>query len=204
MSHNDLPPIDANDVPLTPSQSPGPGTNRTGVGAPARDPRLDRTGVGAPEGTLGKLDRTGVGMPDDASATEPIVEDDDEAEPDLTESVPGAPERESAPAAEPVTADVPSANEATAEPQSTVVETGPGGIMTDDAGAITGAVVVTTTPTSEGTTVQAAYEGALDIYVVTGSPVTTELGHDQIVEHLVSDAGVDEAGNAHARDLTDL
>jgi hypothetical protein len=67
-----------------------------------------------------------------------------------------------------------------------------GGVMTDEAGAITGELEVETRVEDGGVAVRARYAGADEWYAVTGSPVTIGEGstcdvralHERIVAHL--------------------
>lgn len=69
----------------------------------------------------------------------------------------------------------------------TTVTTAPQGIMTVEAGAITGEVVIATEETSGGVAVTAAYEGAEDVYTVEGSPTKRGADHEEIVAALTEE-----------------
>ncbi|NNG40159.1 hypothetical protein HJ588_12880 [Flexivirga sp. ID2601S] len=75
----------------------------------------------------------------------------------------------------------------------------PGGVMTDEVGAITGDLSTWLDPEETGA-VRVSYAGALDTYTVTGSPVA-DLTIDQVVERLSKDPGPDETGNPGSADL---
>lgn len=62
------------------------------------------------------------------------------------------------------------------------------GVMTIEAGAITGDVEIATEDNSEGVAVTIAYEGARDVYTVEGSPAPAGTTHEQIVTELTSDS----------------
>lgn len=76
----------------------------------------------------------------------------------------------------------------------------PGGVMTDEVGAVTGDLEVWL----DGQAVRAAYVGSSDTYTVTGSPVPQDVSVERVVEHLSADPGPDESGNARSTDLTAL
>lgn len=69
----------------------------------------------------------------------------------------------------------------------TSTTTAPQGIMTVEAGAITGDVVIATEETSGGVAVTVAYEGAEDTYTVEGSPAKDGTDHEKIVAALTED-----------------
>jgi hypothetical protein len=83
------------------------------------------------------------------------------------------------------------------------IETPPGGIMTDQAGAITGEVTVRVRGQRDTRVyVDVAYAGSDEFYTVTGSPLAAHAHLAQeIVDHLASDPGQDGNGNARSRDL---
>jgi hypothetical protein len=57
--------------------------------------------------------------------------------------------------------------------RSTDVTAGPGGVMTDEVGVVTGDLTVRTEVTDDdGVRALVAYQGALDWYTVTGGPTT--------------------------------
>ena len=74
--------------------------------------------------------------------------------------------------------------------RTTDVTAGPGGVMTDEVGVITGDLTVRTEADDEGTVrALVAYQGALDWYTISGAP--TALGdedldaiHAQLVERV--------------------
>jgi hypothetical protein len=64
-----------------------------------------------------------------------------------------------------------------ADERTTDVTAGPGGVMTDEVGVVTGDLTVRTQATDDGSVrALVAYQGALDWYTITGGP--TELGSD--------------------------
>lgn len=63
------------------------------------------------------------------------------------------------------------------------------GVMTVEAGAITGDVVIATQDGADGVAVTVAYEGADETYTVEGSPVKAGTSHDEIVKQLGADTG---------------
>lgn len=63
------------------------------------------------------------------------------------------------------------------------------GIMTNEAGAITGDVTITTTDTPGGVETSVGYTGAAENYTVTGSPAPAGTSHAAIVERLLIDTG---------------
>lgn len=81
----------------------------------------------------------------------------------------------------------------TSAAHQSVITAPPGGIATRGAGAITGRIVVRTSPRAGRARVSAGYEGATDRYQVLGS--AAGLDHEQIVEILSTDPGPDEYGN---------
>ncbi|WP_407841288.1 hypothetical protein ACE1OC_40590 [Streptomyces sp. DSM 116496] len=68
------------------------------------------------------------------------------------------------------------------------VKAGPGGVMTDEVGVITGDVTLTTEPAADGTaSVRIQYTGAEEWYTLTGSPAPLPPGglavfHQHVVE----------------------
>jgi hypothetical protein len=82
----------------------------------------------------------------------------------------------------------------------TALTTPPGGVMTDEAGAITGQVEVWL----EGTTARATYVGSKDVYTVTGSPVPDDTTLEQVLARLHAAPPADEYGNAVATDVQGL
>lgn len=62
------------------------------------------------------------------------------------------------------------------------------GIMTTEAGAITGDVEIGTEDGPDGVAVTVAYEGARDVYTVEGSPASAGTSHEKIVESLTTDS----------------
>lgn len=89
-----------------------------------------------------------------------------------------------------------------------------GGVMTEEAGAITGELELLTRATPDGSGIEALvrYAGALDLYTVAGSPVRAvsavpdegehRVAHDRILEMLTT-AGQIEDGNEQPVDLHD-
>lgn len=90
-----------------------------------------------------------------------------------------------------------------AEPQTSTITSPPGGVMTDEVGAVTGDLTVTTQPMEgERVGVTVAYVGAEDTYHVTGQPVAAAgMTHKAICQRLTTDPGADQDGNAGAVDL---
>lgn len=82
----------------------------------------------------------------------------------------------------------------------TAFDAPPGGVMTDEAGAVTGELETWL----DGTDVRLAYVGAHDVYTVTGSPVPGDLTVEQVVAHLTAPPPDDEYGNPVATDLNGL
>lgn len=72
--------------------------------------------------------------------------------------------------------------------KKTTTATPPQGIMTAEAGAITGDVEIGTEDGPEGVAVTVAYEGARDVYVVEGSPVPAGTSHEEIVNRLTTNS----------------
>lgn len=70
-----------------------------------------------------------------------------------------------------------------------------GGVMTKEAGAITGSVHIRV----EGDTAYVKYAGANDEYTVQGS--VGQRNEQQVIEALSADPGVDEHGNPKSVDL---
>lgn len=89
-----------------------------------------------------------------------------------------------------------------------------GGVMTDEAGAITGDLELLTRPTPDGTGIEALvrYAGAQDLHTVSGSPVRAvsehpdtgehQSAHSRILEALTTPGKV-EHGNERPVDLLD-
>lgn len=84
-----------------------------------------------------------------------------------------------------------------------------GGVMTEEAGAVTGDLELVTRPSAAGRLdVLVRYAGAEEIYGVVGPPRPVGPGehrsaHQRILEHLTT-PGATEAGNELPRDLRDL
>jgi hypothetical protein len=90
-----------------------------------------------------------------------------------------------------------------------------GGVMTVEAGAITGELELLTRPTASSKGIEALvrYAGASELYTVAGSPVgmltastATDAGehlqaHDAILAHLTTPGTVSNAGNEQPVDL---
>lgn len=86
--------------------------------------------------------------------------------------------------------------------------------MTNEAGAITGAIELLTRPTPDGRAIEALvrYVGATDLYTVAGSPLRAiserpdtgehRQAHERILDALTTPSRV-EAGNELPVDLTD-
>lgn len=73
----------------------------------------------------------------------------------------------------------------------------PGGVMTDEVGAITGTLEVWL----EGEKARIRYQGALDVYTIAGLTAGRSLA--EVLEVLTTDPGPDEFGNAKTVDLND-
>ena len=77
-----------------------------------------------------------------------------------------------------------------------------GGVMTVEAGAITGELELVTRPTKDGNSIEArvAYAGARDLYTVAGSPVRApsteahEEEHQRMLKRLTTPGSIEEAG----------
>jgi hypothetical protein len=75
-----------------------------------------------------------------------------------------------------------------------------GGVMTVEAGAITGDLELITRPTTDGNRIEALvrYAGARDLYTVSGSPVPTTNthadDHQRILQQLTTPGRVEAAG----------
>lgn len=81
----------------------------------------------------------------------------------------------------------------------------PGGVATDEVGAVTGDLQLRTAPANapNAVQVQVAYAGSSDWYGVVGSPVPAdEADLKALVERLSADPGPDEFGNAQVTDLS--
>jgi hypothetical protein len=88
-----------------------------------------------------------------------------------------------------------------------------GGVMTEEAGAVTGDLELLTRPTPDGRAIEAlvGYAGARDLYTVSGSPVRAVPGspdeeehwaaHGRILGLLTTPGRVDEGGNELPADL---
>jgi hypothetical protein len=88
-----------------------------------------------------------------------------------------------------------------------------GGVMTEEAGAVTGDLELLTHPTQDGRGVEALvrYAGARDLYTVSGSPVRAvsegpdeeehRAAHGRILGLLTTPGRVDECGNELPADL---
>ena len=88
-----------------------------------------------------------------------------------------------------------------------------GGVMTEEAGAVTGDLELLTRPTHDGRGVEALvrYAGARDLYAVSGSPVRAasespseeehRAEHGRILGLLTTPGRVDEGGNELPADL---
>lgn len=86
-----------------------------------------------------------------------------------------------------------------------------GGVMTEEAGAVTGDLELLTRPTPDGSGIEVMvrYAGARDLYTVTGSPMRAvskadeaRTAHDHILERLTTPTAV-EGGNDVPADLLD-
>lgn len=89
-----------------------------------------------------------------------------------------------------------------------------GGVMTDEAGAITGELELLTRATPDGTGIEALvrYAGALDLYTVVGSPVRAvsaapdeaehRAAHERILEALTTPGTIGAEGNQQPCDLS--
>ncbi|MBG0825975.1 hypothetical protein HS048_35480 [Planomonospora sp. ID91781] len=76
-----------------------------------------------------------------------------------------------------------------ADRRHTAVTSGPGGVMTDEVGVITGELTLATDLTGGQLRVRVQYTGAAEWYEVTGSPLpvpdgSTRAGPDELHEHL--------------------
>lgn len=78
---------------------------------------------------------------------------------------------------------------------SSKITTEAGGVITDEVGAVTGDLVVSTNPSDGKTTVTVAYDGAKDVYTVKGSPLGAVVDHDTVINHLTTPAKPDSVGN---------
>jgi hypothetical protein len=75
--------------------------------------------------------------------------------------------------------------------RSTDVKAGPGGVMTDEVGVVTGDLTVRTGVDEHGTVLaRVQYQGAEEWYTITGAPTTGDLAavHAALVER-VSEGG---------------
>jgi hypothetical protein len=86
------------------------------------------------------------------------------------------------------------------------IESPPGGVMTEEAGAVTGLLTLRLRGRRDRQVyVDVAYEGSDEFYEVTGSPLAPRAHlSDEIAGHLQADPGVDEHGNAEAVDVADM
>jgi hypothetical protein len=85
----------------------------------------------------------------------------------------------------------------TAELRSTFTST-TGGVLTDEVGAVTGALELRTRPAGDGIEAEVRYEGARDLYTVSGSPVPTTDAHPEAhraILHKLTTPGRTERGN---------
>ena len=90
-----------------------------------------------------------------------------------------------------------------------------GGVMTEEAGAVTGDLELLTRPTPDGRAIEAlvGYAGARDLYTVSGSPVRAvsespdaeehRAAHGHILGLLTTPGRADEGGNELPADLRD-
>jgi hypothetical protein len=88
-----------------------------------------------------------------------------------------------------------------------------GGVMTEEAGAVTGDLELLTRPTPDGRGVEALvrYAGTRDLYAVSGSPLRAasespneeehRAAHERILGLLTTPGRVDEGGNELPADL---
>jgi hypothetical protein len=88
-----------------------------------------------------------------------------------------------------------------------------GGVMTEEAGAVTGDLELLTRPTHDGRAIEALvrYAGARELYAVSGSPVRAvsegpdeeehRAAHGRILGLLTAPGRADEAGNELPTDL---
>jgi hypothetical protein len=87
-----------------------------------------------------------------------------------------------------------------------------GGVMTEEAGAITGDLELLTRPTAIGRAIEVLvrYAGARDLYTVSGSPVRAasespneehQAAHERILRLLTTPGRADEVGNELPADL---
>ena len=88
-----------------------------------------------------------------------------------------------------------------------------GGVMTEEAGAVTGDLELLTRPTPDGSAIEAlvGYAGSRELYAVSGSPVRAVSGgpdeeehraaHGRILGLLTTPGRADEAGNELPTDL---
>jgi hypothetical protein len=83
-----------------------------------------------------------------------------------------------------------------------------GGVMTEEAGAVTGDLELLTRPTGDGTLATLVrYAGAGEWYAVSGSPTSVEGGpreaHKEVLRRLTTPGAI-EAGNELPVDLTGI
>jgi hypothetical protein len=80
-----------------------------------------------------------------------------------------------------------------------------GGVLTNEVGAITGQLELLTRPARNGIEAEVRYEGARDLYTVSGSPLETTdshpEGHRTILQKLTTPGRI-ERGNELPVDLT--
>jgi hypothetical protein len=79
-----------------------------------------------------------------------------------------------------------------------------GGVLTDEAGAVTGNLELCTRPAGDGIEAEVRYEGARDLYTVSGSPVPTAGTHPeahQAILQKLTTPGRTESGNELPVDL---
>ena len=92
----------------------------------------------------------------------------------------------------------------TSELKSTFTST-TGGVLTNEAGAVTGDLELLTRPSGNGIEAEVRYEGARDLYTVSGSPLEITDSHPEahrtILKKLTT-PGRTESGNELPVDLT--
>ncbi len=89
-------------------------------------------------------------------------------------------------------------------PETSTITAPRGGVMTNDVGVVSGDLTIETALGDDGTQVIAVYVGSTDRYTVSGSPVASQLSHEEVVAHLTKDRGIGPDGNPQFTDLTDL
>jgi hypothetical protein len=80
-----------------------------------------------------------------------------------------------------------------------------GGVLTDEVGAVTGELELRTRPAGAGIEAEVGYEGARDLYTVSGSPVATTDTHPeahQAILHKLTTPCRTESDNELPVDLT--